>query len=366
MRRLLWSVLVLQFVGCASEPGSDSIPANATTMSSYMTAGVMAAHPKLFDVEAVLPFLLNAGSPGAGGLTFNPTGPPNTYTFGIPLDADGNGSDETTLAGTAAFNGDPSTAGVGFGGHVDFTMNSAGGLGNFTGEVDFAMTATGRQVSGGGTFVEGVSGNMTTLTVPAASPLMMTPTASAANPVANTCGYSVQGDAQFEVEGPLGTLASVLEFRSNSSAVMVTGITYTDNNGTSTDLPDTQLIIPCGGDTSFSDWTGVFLQDWACLPLEFGQAELTFTVTGGTLNISDEDPPGSGSPSIYTAAPMPGNSHTVRGYFIAGPAGFTYREDFSWKLTPNNNTFSQVSYYRYLEGPNVGTGGICGGWATRQ
>jgi hypothetical protein len=368
MRRVPLSVLACSFVACSSDSDSNgpTIPANAQALSTYTTAGVKLVVPRMANFEAMLPFLLNPTSPGAGGQTFTPTGPPNTYTFSVPLDGDGNGSTETTVAGTAAFNGDPSGADVGFGGHLDLTMSTAGGIGNFTGELDFGLTDAGREVSGGGTFVEGVTGNMTTLTVPAASPLVLQAAKGGAGSVANVCGYSAQGDAGFEVAGPQGTLVSTWLFRSNKATVTVTGATYTDNSGTSTDLPDTQISIPCGTTGALGDWTGVFLQDWACLPQEYGAAELTFTVAGSTLNISDEDPPGSGSPSTYSATPVPGNPHEVRGYFIAGPPGFTYREDFSWKLTPNGESFTELAYYRYLEGPNIGTGGMCGGRATRQ
>lgn len=366
MRRLLMSVLVLQFTGCSSDSEPDPIPAGAAALSSYTTAGVKVVVPRMAHFEAMLPFLLNPGSPGAGGSTLDPSGPPNSYTFNVPLDGDGNGSSETTVAGTAAFNGEPSGADVGFGGHLDVTMSTAGGIGNFTGEMDFELTPTGREVSGGGTFVEGVTGNMTTLTVPVASPLVLKAAMGGVNSMANTCGYSVQGDAGFEVQGPQGTLASTWLFRSNKTTVTVTGATYTDNGGTSTDLPDTEVTIPCGGTGSLSDWTGVFLQNWACLPPEFGQAQLTLSISGSTVNVSDEDPPGSIDPSAYSATAVPGNPHELRGFFIAGEAGSTYREDFSWKLMPDNNTYTQISYYRFLEGPNTGSGGLCGGRATRQ
>lgn len=368
MRRLLFSLLVLQFVGCSSdsEPDPDPIPPNAAALSSYTTTGVKLVVPRMANFEAMLPFLLNPASPGGGGSTLTPTGAPNTYTFSVPLDGDGNGSNETTVAGTAAFNGDPSTAGTGFGGHLDLTMSTAGGIGNFAGEMDFEITPTGREVSGGGTFVEGVTGNMTTLTVPTASPLVLKAAKGGASSTANVCGYSVQGDAQFEVAGPQGTLASVWQFRANKSTVAVTGATYTDGGGNSTDLPNTEITIPCGGTGSLSDWVGTFNQHWACLPLEYGQAQLTLSVAGGVVNISDEDPPASGNVATYTASPVAGNPHELRGYFISGPVGNTYREDFSWKLLPNSNTFTQISTWRFVEGPNIGTGGMCGGRATRQ
>jgi hypothetical protein len=366
MRRLLMSALMLQFVGCSSDSEPNPIPTNAAALASYSKTGATLLVTRMTNFEAVIPFLLNPGSAGAGGLTFIPAGAPNTYTFGAPIDGDGNGSTETTVAGTAAFNGDPAAAAPGFAGHIDLTLTTAGGLGNFAGEMDFVRTAVGREATGSGTFVEGVTGNMTTLTVPAGSPLLLKPADGTPNAVANICGYSLQGDAQFEIAGPQGTLASVWQFRSNKAAVAVTGATYTDNSGKSTDLPDTQLTFPCAGTGTQSDWAGVFVQNWACLPVEYGQARHTYTVTGNTLHIADEDPPNSGDIATYTATPVAGNPYEVRGFFIGGPAGYTYREDFTWKLSPNGNLISQVSHYVYQEGPNTGSGGMCGGRATRQ
>lgn len=89
-------------------------------------------------------------------------------------------------------------------------------------------------------------------------------------------------------------------------------------------------------------------------------------MTGNTLHISDEDPPGSGDVNTYSAQPVAGNPYEVRGYFIGGPAGSTYREDFTWKLSANGNLVSEVSHYVYQEGPNIGSGGMCGGRAVRQ
>ena len=367
MRRLLLSVLVLQFLGCGSgSDESDPIPPDAEALMTYTTTGVKLVVPRMAHLEAMLPFLLNPGSPGSGGGSFDPAGPLYTYDFSAPIDGDGNGANETTVAGTGAFNGEPTDADFGFGGHVDFTMSTAGGIGNFTGEMDFEILETGREVSGGGTFVEGITGNMTTLTVPAASPLVIIPATGESNAVANTCGYSVQGDAQFEVQGTEGTLTSVWQFRSNSSKVTVTGASFTDTDDQTTDLPDSEVTIPCGPTGSLSDWEGLYHQNWVCLPPEFGEALLTLDVVGGVVNINDDDPPGSGNGSEYSATPVPGNPHELRGYFIAGPAGFTYREDFAWKLMPDNNTFTQLSRYRYIEGPNIGTGGICGARAVRE
>ena len=84
-----------------------------------------------------------------------------------------------------------------------------------------------------------------------------------------------------------------------------------------------------------------------------------------TVTITDEDPPGSGSTRTYTATMVAGSPHALRGFFIAGPAGNRYREDFTWTRTKNGNGFSQFSVYTYIEGPNLGKGGICGATATK-
>ena len=47
MRRLLMSVLVLQFVGCGSDSEPNTIPANAAALSSYTTTGVKLVVPRM-------------------------------------------------------------------------------------------------------------------------------------------------------------------------------------------------------------------------------------------------------------------------------------------------------------------------------
>jgi len=103
MRQLLLSVLFLPFAGCSSDSEPNPVPADATALSSYAKSGATTLVTRMTNFEAIVPFVLNPGSPGAGGLTFTPTGAPNTYTFGMPIDGDGNGATETTIAGTAAF-----------------------------------------------------------------------------------------------------------------------------------------------------------------------------------------------------------------------------------------------------------------------
>ncbi len=372
MARLTGPILVCAVVACGSS-GSDSgsLPPDAEEMQSYLKKGVTLIMPRLGGAGAVLIFALNPASPGAGGVQFDPDpspgAPPNSYIFSGALDGDGDGSSETSFSGSATFTGDPASAGAGFGGHVVLTMASDDGLGTLTGDMDFVLNAGGGEVSGTGTFTEIVTGNATTVTVDPATPLEIKLASGAANSVANACASSLHGDVRLDVDGPTGAMTSTWGFSNTRKTVAVTGASFTDNNAQTTDIPDATVTIPCGQSARLSDWTGGFLQHWACIPPEYGSATLTLSTAGSsTINIADEDPPNSGDLSNYSASAVSGNPHVLRGFFISGPTGSTYREDFSWILAANGNSFSQVSMYAYLEGPNQGSGGICGGLATRN
>jgi hypothetical protein len=228
------------------------------------------------------------------------------------------------------------------------------------------LTASGTELSGTGTFSETLSGNTTEIQVDAAHPLVVNVATGASGSAGNACAYSLDGDVNMDVSGPLGVLSSLWSFSSGRKSIEVTGATYMDPQGESTGLPDSSIEIPCGGG-SIQDWAGVFVQNYSCIPPEYGQARLTLTVTGtDRIHIVDEDPPDSGDFNAYDATVVSGNPHVVRGFFIAGPPGNTYREDFSWTLTPNGDSFSQVSVYTYREGAMQGTGGICSAAATRD
>ncbi|MEP7327021.1 MAG: hypothetical protein ABI836_13805, partial [Gemmatimonadota bacterium] len=307
MRRLLALSLVL-IAGCGSnDSDSSSIPPAAASLQSYEKAGVKLIVPRLAGFEGRLPFLLNPGSAGANGLVFQPdptpSAPPNSYIFTVPLDGNGDGIDETTLDGSAAFNGDPSMPGIGFGGTLAFTMVTVGGLGNFDGDMDFTIVAPGvRELSGTGVFAERITGNTTTLTVDPSHPMTMKAAHGGSNSVANACYYTLNGNARLDVAGSAGTLSSTWGFLSTRSTAAVTAVEFTDNNGHVTPIPNSSVIIPCGANGSINDWAGEFLQQWACFPLEFGQATLTLTVAGNNkIGISDEDPPGSGDVNTYEA-----------------------------------------------------------------
>ena len=85
-----------------------------------------------------------------------------------------------------------------------------------------------------------------------------------------------------------------------------------------------------------------------------------------TVTINDEDPPGSGNGNIYEAAIVGGSARALRGFFVTGPVGFRYREDFNWTLSADGTRFTQTSRYVYQDGPLIGTGGNCFARAVRQ
>lgn len=372
MRRVLFLVLAVLLVGCGGGDDSPSseLPEGARQLDSYVKSGVELMFPGVARLDGLLPFLMNPGAPPATGVTFTPDpspgAPPNSYVFEIPLDGDSDGSQETTLTGRAALNGDPTSPGTGLGGHIDLNVESVGGLGNFTGSFDFELTTAGTELSGIGNFSDAVTGTMTSLRVEAARPLVVAVATGSTGSVGNACAYSLNGDVGVTVVGATGTLASTWGFASSRREARITDGVYTDGEGAATDVPDGSYEIPCGGG-SISDWAGVFLQDYGCLPPESGQARLTITVTGSSrIHIIDEDPPGSGDTNMYDATIVSGNARVLRGFFVTGPEGSQYREDFTWTLSDDRSLFTQISQYRYSEGPLLGTGGICSAVARRQ
>ena len=126
--------------------------------------------------------------------------------------------------------------------------------------------------------------------------MLLKPADGTANAVANICGYSLHGDAQFEVENAQGTLSSTWQFRSNTPTVTVTGATYTDSSGDSHRAPRHRAHhSPARGTGTLTDWVGEFNQYWACLPPEYGQAHADPDGGGRHRDLNDEDPPGSGN-----------------------------------------------------------------------
>lgn len=368
IRRTHW-VLFAVLTACGSSSDSNSLPNDAREMRDYLKNGVTLILPRLGGLGGILPVAMNPGAPGYSDLSFSPDpspgAPPNSYVFSLDVDGDGNGSKETTFAGTATFNGNPATAWEGFAGQVSLTMQTAGGLGSLTGDLDFVLGATGGEVSGTGTFTEAITGNITTVTVSPSAPLHIELARGTSQSVANACASSLDGDIGVNVAGPTGSLTSTWEFRKDRKPARVTGASFTDTDDNTTQIPDANVTIPCGQTGAVSTWAGDFLQNWYCVPAEQGTAALTLSVSGSQVNVSDEDPPSSGDINTYHATVVSGNPLVVRGFFVSGPPGDTYREDFSWIMNAAGSGFVSISKYVYQEGPNQGNGGFCGSRATR-
>ncbi|MEQ1804821.1 MAG: hypothetical protein ABL900_05530 [Burkholderiaceae bacterium] len=290
----------------------------------------------------------------------DPAAPPHSIVFSGPYDGNGDGINETTMTGQATFNSDPASTWAGLSGqvHLDVNIPILGEL--FSADVAFTITSSERQLSGSGTYTEPISGDTITMTVAAGTPLVVKPATGAPGAVSNACGYSLNGQMRLQSAGSAGTLTSFWNFTPDSPSVVVNGASFTDHAGQTVAMPDSTVDLRCGSNGSITDWVATFDQNYACLPRESGQARLTIAATGpDTITITDEDPPGSGSVNTYQATLVTANPHAVRGFFIAGPPGSNYREDFNWTLGKNGSGFSQVSTYTYIEGVNQGVAGIC-------
>ena len=142
-----------------------------------------------------------------------------------------------------------------------------------------------------------------------------------------------------------------------------TGATYTDSAGRSTALPDSEVDLGCSSGASINDWSGRFRAWWACLPQEFGEFQTTITVkNANTVSMIDD---GDTAAEAYEASLIGSSPRAIRGFFIDGPTGSRYREDFNWTLNLDGSGFSQTSRYVYIEGSQQGRGGICAARATR-
>jgi hypothetical protein len=353
------------FAACGDDGDPpDDAPAAARLIDAAITSRAETSVPVLADVEALIPLLANPGAPGSEGFSLVPTGAANTYAFSAPLDRDGDGTPEATISGTATLTGDPASGTDDLGGTITFSAVSAAGGGTLEGSFTFSDSPSSRQVHGTATLTGTVSGYSATLTIPSTAPVTIRPATGAGSAQPNVCGYSVNGDANVVAGGDVGTLSFTWRFSNGSRTIDVVNRSFTSSDAETTELDAKTLLLPCGEGASIDDWEDVWLQQWVCLPPEFGTEKLTITVRNATtVDVLDEDPPGSGQFNTFEASALPGNPHVLRGFFIAGPPGSTYREDFTWTMSSDGTRFSKSSRYVFQEGPNTGSGGSCGGRA---
>jgi hypothetical protein len=374
MRRYLpYLVLSLLLVaGCSSDDDGDdpNLPPAAQAEMDYVEAGSGLAASIFGSMVGRLPFLIQPGQPGAEGITFErdpgPGAPDNAWIFVLPVDVDDDGSAESTLNGACLLSGDPSSFGTGFHGTVQLSGTTPGNVGDFTGSLAFTVLDDGVMLSGEGVLEHNLSGRLVALDIAPEDPLIVRNAAGNPLPTPNLCAYNLDGDIDVTTEGPTGSLAGTWSFAANRATPRLVDAVFTDDEGEETVLPDTDQAIPCGSGT-IQDWVGTWDQVWGCVPMESGMAVLTLTVKNATtVTISDEDPPGSGGGSTYEATIVSGAPLILRGFFVSGPVGSRYREDFTWTLSPNNDTFTQTSRYEYFEGIQAGQWGFCAARAERR
>jgi YD repeat-containing protein len=325
---------------------------------------------RLASLEAGVVIVMNPGSPLAPGMTVAPdpsASAPNSFTFSGTYDGNGNGQAETTLDGRVTYVNDPTDFSLGFNGAtgtVGVGIDILGGLMHvYRGNMAYTMGMAEHRFSGGGTFTNPMTGTTTTMTVNPAQPVSIKVADGTANARSNACAHSMNGQAQFSVAGPTGALASLWRFAYDSTTVAVTGASFTNTAGQTTVLPDSQVDLGCSPGGSINDWAGRFRIQWSCLPRETGEFNTTITVKNSTTltMIDDGDTPAE----AYEASLIGASPRTIRGFFIDGPMGNRFREDFNWTLSFDGNGFSQTSRYVYFEGLLTGRGGICSARATR-
>jgi hypothetical protein len=288
---------------------------------------------------------------------------PNTYDYSIPLDGNGDGVPETTIAGKAVFSADPTVienlvAGFEASADVDLTTT----IGTFEGTVELGFGADGALlVSGNGTFDDTVAVAGVQIAVDALDPLKVRTSSDESDEMPNACTWSLDGDVAIEASNADGQYGAVWQFAPTSTLIHVTDASFQPTGGAMQTLSDSQFEAgPCPANGAFDDWAGAFQFDWFCAPPDEGDSTLTITVIDGdTIEVFDED-------ITYQAERDANNPHVVHGSFVDTDGGGTYEEFFTWVMAADGQTFKQFSEYSYFSGPAAGFGGFCGGTGTRN
>jgi len=371
-------LLVLLLAACSKSSGGGgggSLGVN-NPVQAYVVDKSVLAFAGVAEARLMVPVLLFPSMYAAAGITFeldtSPGAAPHTYDFVIPFDSNGNGTKDATMSGKAVLSADPLVGGqlvAGFEASTTVTLTTNGGQGVFSGDLELSFDANGEfRVSGTGTYTDATTFSSVSLAVEPAHPLHIRMASDEPDHVANACIWSVDGTAEVLAYTNKGDYNADWKFSPTTSLIQALNAYFTPPGGmSSTKLPDSQFeAAPCPGAGVLGDWAGNFTFDWFCIPPESGQSALTITVIdSNTIEIADEDPPASGKILVYQAQRDAHDPHVVHGSFEAGSGG-TYEEDFTWILADDKQTFQQVSEYIFLTGPNVGTGGDCGGVAQRN
>jgi hypothetical protein len=355
MRKLLLP-MVLSLSACASDGGTT--PQGAVVYDTYLRAALLGLVSSGPGARLGAQTFLVPSAAAAQGIQVapdtSPGAPPNSWTFTIPLDTDGDPFIEAVATGTVQLNGDLFTFGPGFGGTVAATVDIFGGEKTLLVNAEFEALAEGFQVSGTASLTDTLTGITTGLTISGSSPLAVKLATGDPGAQPNVCLGSASGEADVESHGPGGDSYSAhWTFSFNSRNIQVSDAHYTDPVGMETPISDSSFALPCDTN-SISQWAGTYDFHWFCNPQEEDTSTLVITVTGpNRIHVVD------GSLE-YDATAVPGHPEVMRGFFFDNG----YREDFDWTLAPDGLSFTQSSTYVFQ--PPLTGGGVCGGVGLKQ
>ena len=272
---LMFSFLIAGIHACGGGGGGGSTqstpPPAAVSMAASLKTNMTKSLPMIAPVESGIIFMMNPGTLLAQGITAIPDlsagSLPNTFTFSGLYDGNGDGIRESTLSGRTTFSTDPVSGWSGLNGTatIDVSVPVVGHL--YTAGVAYSVTSADERLSGSGTFTNPLTGAVTTMLVPAGTPLIIKPATGAADAVANACGYSIDGQLKVSVTDAAGRLDTNWVFSAASPTTSVQGTTYTDGGGKVTPLPDTTTTLTCGNGGSITDWVAATTRTTVASPV---------------------------------------------------------------------------------------------------
>ncbi|MHC4847310.1 MAG: hypothetical protein ACYTEG_02520 [Planctomycetota bacterium] len=200
------SVLVLACGGGSGDGGSNPPVANLQALTTQLQTCALVRTGDLSRILALLQPLFDAAADEEAAAEWEITieastdagDPPNTYTYSIPFDLDGDGSKDAEMAGKITFDRDP-TEGVPPGMVADLTWNLTAAGGDVTGSGALHVVlgeAGAMQVSGNGSISDAPTGCSFEFVVDEAAPLIIGPF-----PIAEP----LRADPSLAIELPIGS-----------------------------------------------------------------------------------------------------------------------------------------------------------------
>lgn len=368
MRKYMFVLVLAVAAGCNDDGGGTAYPAEVQSAVDYLVGESRGAISFLQHIpQALVLALLDPAGAADEGIIFAEGATPDTFDFVIPIDTDGDGEPDSTAAGRVSLSQTPVVGpNPGLTGTINANVTLEDGS-TVAGQVFFASTAEGLEISGAVTFTDTQSGYTGEITIPGTDPLILKEAAGGAR--ANLCTLSGQGNAFLEATrepavaggSPL-YFAATLELLFASATARLTHVSAGDSETTAEELSDSNLDLGC--DFSMADWVGTFETYWFCPPGGGGFETHTFEVTGSNTVRVTKQSTGAPTPTIFTGTAIPGNPHVIIGEFTEGDP--LYTETFRYTLSPDGSYFTQDNDYEVIEGPSTGDGGPCFGTGWKQ